>query len=366
MKQMKKIVGAGALMLVSALYLISCSMADNPVAPETGASEYTVTVRVEPPEFLRTEETWNRWKNPVEVSYAINSEGTFTNNSSLSLDKRAHEDSTADQGYIGARHAGGMDVMLGYGGGRDLYSMHAGGMMDMHHPESGAHHYMVQIYNDSTISGEHFAMPIPGVDVILLALSKTDTFTYQLNPVMGGHGYRYEANTELPDGTYDLRLQVAPPDVYRTEETRDFWTIADDIEFHAFAFDSTYTPAQIGNQTVVNTSGDSIHFALAAEDPEAFGTMGMGWTALSGNETIRFAVGISDPAIEIDQIPIYNSQVRLTVQNDQTGESETKTLNPIYGPHGFYYGENFMTEMMGDTLHGPAGGHGSGMGMGGM
>lgn len=374
MKHIKTIAGMTALIVMGALYLVGCSSTDIPVAPDNGASgsgEYTVTVRVEPPEFLRTQETWNRWREPVEVSYAVDSSGVLSKiqqRSGIPLGKITHEDSTDDQWNLGSRHAGGMDVMLGYMGGRDLYSIHSNGMMGMHDADSGAFHYMVRIFEDSTYSGGSFGMPIPLGDVTLLAISEADTFSYHLQPVMGGHGYRYEANTDVPYGTYTLRLSVNPPDVYRTDETQNFWTTPDDIEFQSVHFDSTSVPTAIGNQTVVNTSGDTIEVALSAEQPEAFGAMGMAWTPLSGEETLRFALDISVPSVEIDQMPIYNTQVRLTVRNHQTGDSETKTLKPIYGPHGFYYGENFMTGMMmgGGTLPGTGGGHGGGMGMGGM
>lgn len=361
MKRIFKLTGTSVL-LAGALYLASCSNTDNPVTSNNTATESTVTVRVDPPEFLRTEQTRNRWDTPVEVSYTLDSQGN--------LSKVAHEDSADDAWEIGSRHAGGMNIVLGYGGGRDMYSMHGnGGMMDVQHPDSGAHHYMVQLFNDSTFSGGHFGMPIPVSDVTVQAIANSDTFTYQLEPVMGEHGYRYEANTALPYGTYNLRLQVNPPEFYRTEETQNFWTSTEEMTFDSFTFDSTSAPAEVGTHTVVGGDNDSLEFALSSEIPAEFGAMGMQWTPLSGNETVRFALEISDLANDIEQMPLYNTPVQVTVQNNQTGENETKTLEPMYGPHGFYYGENFMTEMMDDNMHGPDGGHGNGnggMGMGGM
>lgn len=340
-------------MFLSLSYLVSCSTTDNPVTTTNNTSEHTVTVRVDPPEFLRTEETRNNWENPVEVSYTVDSQGNLT--------KSAHEDNANDSWNFGSRHAGGMDIVLGYGGGRDMYSMHGNGMMNTQHPDSGAHHYMVQIFSDSTFNGEHFGMPIPVSDVTLLATSASDTFTYHLEPVMGALGYQYEANTELPYGIYNLQLQVNAPDFYRTDETQNFWTSPKEVTFDSFTFDSTTAPAQIGSRTIVNDN-DSLEFALSMQNPEIFGAMGMQWAPLSGDETIRFALEISDLANDIEQMPLYNAPVQLTVQDNQTGENETKTLEPIYGQHGFYYGENFMTEMMGENMHGPGGGHGTGMG----
>lgn len=362
MKRISKLMGASTLVLLGALFLVSCSTTDNPVTANNGIGEHIVTVRVDPPEFLRTEETRNSWATPVEVSYTIDSQGN--------LNKSAHEDSTEDQWNIGSRHAGGMDIVLGYGGGRDMYSMHGnGGMMNVQHPDSGAHHYIVQAFSDSTFNGEHFGMPIPVSNVTLLATANADTFTYHLQPVMGAHVYRYEANTELPYGTYTLHLEVNAPDFYRTTETQNFWTTSKEVEFSAFTFDSTTVPAEIGAHTIVNDDNDTLEFALSTQNPAVFGAMGMEWTPLSGDETVRFALDISEPSYEMDQMPIYNTQVHLTVQNSLTGESETKTLEPIFGQNGIYYGENFRTEMMDDNMHGPGGGHGNGntgMGMGGM
>ena len=362
MKRKTKYILTGTLLFLSLSYLVSCSTTDNPVTANNNASDYTVTVRVDPPEFLRTEETRDAWKNPVEVSYTVDSQGN--------LSKVAHEDSANDVWEIGSRHAGGMNIVLGYGGGRNMYSMHGnGGMMDVQHPDSGAHHYRVQIFNDSTFSGGHFGMPIPVSEVTVQAISNSDTFTYQLEPVMGEHGYRYEANTALPYGTYNLRLQVNPPDFYRTEATQNFWTGTEELTFDSFTLDSTTAPTEIGTRTVVSGDNDSLEFALSSETPAEFGAMGMQWNPLSGDETVRIALEITDPSNQIAQMPLYDTPVQLTVQNNQTGENETKTLEPIYGPHGLYYGENFMTEMMGNNMHGPGGGHGNGnggMGMGSM
>ena len=360
MKRNITIAEAGALALIGAFLLAGCSTADSPVSADNNPDGYTVIARVAPPEFLRTEATRTSWNTPTEVSYSIDSQGN--------LSKPVHEDSAKDRLTIGTRHAGGMEIVLGYSEGRDMYSMHENGMMNTRHPDPGAHHYMVRIFNDSTFNGGQIRMPLPVSDVTLTAITDADTGVYNLEPVMGAHGYRYQANTDLPYGTYTFRVEVSAPDFYRTAETQNFWTTSTEVAFPAFILDSTSIPAQVGTRTILNDD-DSLEFTLAAQAPEEFGAMGMQWTPLSGNETVNFALEISDPANNVEQMPLYNAPVQLIVQNNQTGETETKTLEPIYGPHGFYYGENYMTEMMGDDMHGSGGGHdngNSGMGMGGM
>ncbi|MCF7806016.1 MAG: hypothetical protein K9N46_15635 [Candidatus Marinimicrobia bacterium] len=341
-KQIGKMIGAGVLLL-GILYLAGCSDSENPMESDANASTHTVTVQVEPPSFLRTETTSNLWQNPVEIDFTVDPQN---------LGKVNHEDDGSDWQLIDTRHLNDMGIDLVYGGGRDLYSMGAGGMMNRHHPDEDSHHFMVHVYEDSVMSAGSTGMPIMAGSATLQAMSGQDTFTYQLEPVMGEHGYRYESNTALAPGTYDLRLRINPPDFYRTEATQDFWTTPVNLEFASFAFDSSYAPQQIGSKLFATEGGDSLGFGLYAERPASFASMDSGWRSLSGDETIRFALDISVPWEEFDHMPMYDTNVHVTVRNNRTGEIETKSMQPVYGGQGFYYGENMMTEIMGDHMGG--------------
>jgi len=372
MQKIYRYLGVTVPLIIGGLYLVSCSAEDNPFTAEPGSTEYTVTVLVEPPAPLRTPETKDWWTEPVQVNYSIDGSASAT--------KPFHSDSLDNQWYIGSQHADSMEIILRYGSGRDLYEMHGPGMMSAMHPGQDAHHYMVELYSSDSLWNGFHGQPMTGGDVTLIATSESDTLEYPLDIVMGKHGYAYETNAELPGGTYDLQLQVNPPEFYRTNETQNFWTDGIILDFQSFTFDTSEIPGTIGNQTVVSNNGDTLEFFLSGEEPRLYGTLGMQWEPLTGEETIRFSLEIENSSIDYDRMPIYGSQVQISIRHEASGDTETTTLKPIYGHHGFYFGENMNLEMMDDAMHNDDGSHGNpgdhmgddnhggggGMGMGGM
>lgn len=60
------------------------------------------------------------------------------------------------------------------------------------------------------------------------------------NPVAANEGdNQYEANASLASGTSTLPLDIAPPDFYRTEATRQKWTDPLEVAFPRVMFGST-------------------------------------------------------------------------------------------------------------------------------
>ncbi|HKJ66457.1 MAG TPA: hypothetical protein VKA68_00730, partial [bacterium] len=185
--------------------------------------------------------------------------------------------------------------------------------------------------------------------VTLVAISHTDTLEIPLDHVQGTHGFRYETNAALmPDTTYDLQLEVEPPDFYRTAETSTQWLSHVDVEFPNFSFDSTLTGAVVGDTLVTETAGDSLRITLEAGPVKTYGAVGMGVIEPAEEHTVNFSVRLEDPTIKAEAQHLHDTSVTMTVRNKDTGESETKTLKPTYGPHGFYFGENMMMEILGD------------------
>ena len=66
----------------------------------------------------------------------------------------------------------------------------------------------------------------------------------------------------------------------------------------------------------------------------------MGRFPKAGNETINVSVRLDDPTVEAHEQPLAGSIVTWTVINAETGSTIIKTLKPIYGHEGFYFGEN--------------------------
>ena len=354
-------------------FLISCGESNDPVsAEETTDTSFSVRIQVQPPISLRTEETLNLWTTPVDVVFEPSPDGENGSEAQMSataggvpvgtLRKVTNGDSVSDDAvFAGSVHAAGMDINMMVGSGRDLWGMHTGGGMGQHHAKDGSHHYQIKILDAATGHHPHGGMTLSHSEVTLTAISQTDTVEISLDHVQGAHGFRYESNAALtPDTTYDLHLEIEPPDFYRTEETSTQWLSHVEAEFPGFSFDSAATSTTIGETTLVDTSEDSLRVTLEGGPVKTYGAVGMGVIEPAEDHTINFSVRLEDPTIGAEAQYLYDASVTMTVRNEEAGETETRTLKPIYGHHGFYYGENMMMEIMpghrdGDT-HGPGGG----------
>ncbi len=369
--RLRLIIAAATLLAVG---VVGCNVGDDPLSSQE-ESRYTVTIRVEPPEVLRTADTRDLWTEPVEAVFELDESfaaGTKSGSHSqwetvdpVSLGKPGHEDDGSF--FIGARNHGGLNIGMHYGAGRAMWGIDRHGMMDRHGPGDGAHHYMVELFGDSTVSQYQGAMRVPHSSVSLTAFNANDTVEIELQPVHGAHGYRYESNVTLPEGEYDLQLTVAPPDFFRTEETRAFWTEPFTVEFTGFRPNDEAAGESVGVRTVADSEGHELQLALEGGPPREYWAMHTGSLSPTDEENVNLSLSITDPSREINEMPIYYAGVHMTVRDSETGDVVSDTLSPTFGPHGFYYGGNLMMEILSDEFHDEDGhhhGHGDSGGMG--
>ncbi|HKJ69136.1 MAG TPA: hypothetical protein VKA68_14350 [bacterium] len=336
-----------------------CEDMENPAGPEEDQASHTMRLQVQPPPTLRTEETWNLWTSPldvtmdVELAGAEQSEADAMGRPKLRLHKVAHEDSAgADSSWIGSFHGAGMDMSVMFGGGMNMWERRHNGQMEEHHARTGAHHYGVQILDAATGEPVHGGMVIPQSAVTLFAVSSGDTTEIHLKPAQGSHGYRYESNAVLEPGTYTLLVEISPPNFYRTEQTRNKWTSVITTRFTGFEFDGTVSEGVIGDSVFTTSGGDSVYVSLKAGEPRTYGAVNTGLLTPDPEENINFALRLEDPTREAFGQPVCEAIVTITVTDNETGNSEEQTLHPTYGPFGYYYGGNMMMELyQGEHTH---------------
>lgn len=357
-----------------AIGVTGCQVTDDPVSSEA-EDRFTVTIQVNPPEVLRTVETKNLWTEPVEAVFKLNEDfspgmhdhapSMWESQNPKSLEHPTHGDYSPV--FIGTRNRSGLYIGMHYGAGRAMYRSVRHGMMERHGPREGDHHYLVNIYGDSSLFHYQGAMLIPHSNVSLTALGEQDTVEIALQPVYGTHGYRYESNAMLPEGEYDIQVMIAPPDFYRTEETRSYWTEPVTVNFPGMKIDSTVALDTIGTETFNDNNGNEFRIALETGLAQDYWTMPSRMLPAEEGENINFSLRLSDPSIDIDELPIHHAGVFVMIRDEGTGEVVSDTLRATYGPHGFYYGGNLMMEILGEDYHYEDGhhhGHGRGGGMG--
>jgi len=354
------------------LFLTSCESEENPMEPNNEDASYTMNLHIEPTTALRTADTQDSWTDPVEIAFNDSSAGTGKIASLMKIQHTGGDSLPSDSVmYIGSRHTRGMDITAAYGNGRDMWQ-HQNGMMEHHRHQEGAHHYQIQILDETMTEGPKGGMTIPYSQVTLFAMTDSDTTEILLEHVHGGHGFRYESNAELPLGTYDLKVIAQPPDFYRTSETSSRWTEEVSTTFSAYHFDAELTsPDSIGENFAVNADDDSMLVGLTAGPVETYYENRGADEISTEGKTINFSVNLEDPSLTAGAHYMYDSHVSISIEDETTGETETHTLNPTYGPHGFYFGENLQFELPGEVMsreehmmggHGPGGGHmGGGM-----
>ncbi|MCH7690540.1 MAG: hypothetical protein IIA17_05795 [candidate division Zixibacteria bacterium] len=352
---MSFIKGPLIIALAGTLTLASCSVDDNPVSSPAMdmSTELIIQLNIQPTNALRTVETWNYWTVPVNVAFVAEIGGEET-----ASDTNAHHGVSSPypvvqlQKVAGISAADAADILIGsielpqmhikmsIGDAKELWEMEHDGALVEHHAEIGSNHIIVEIAETATGHDAHGGLTVSHCHVTLIAESATDTFEVQLVPVQTEHGLRYEANAELPYDTYNLSLEIEPPEFFRDEETMNKWTTDILAAFSGFVFDSQFTDGTVGSATWVGASDDSLNITLRAGAVATYGAVGMGMLPKSGNETINFSLKLEDPTIEAHEQPLAGSIVTLTVINVEAGSTTIKTLKPIYGHEGFYFGEN--------------------------
>nr|NIR66718.1 hypothetical protein [candidate division Zixibacteria bacterium]NIS48256.1 hypothetical protein [candidate division Zixibacteria bacterium]NIU16373.1 hypothetical protein [candidate division Zixibacteria bacterium]NIV08492.1 hypothetical protein [candidate division Zixibacteria bacterium]NIW40950.1 hypothetical protein [candidate division Zixibacteria bacterium] len=312
-----------ALQITFLIIFLGCGESNDPVSSEPQeSSSVRLQVQVNPPTSLRTLDTWNYWTTPVNVIFeATTGEEPGGNDGGddhghdgianlpvFTLNKLTNNQSGEDDEIlVGTAEVAGMEIEVTVGDGLSLWEMHHDGELEEHHADEHARHVQIEVNDAATGHHAHGGVTIALCEVTLIAQSNTDTLEFELTPAQTGHGYRYEANAELPFGEYDIRMEIEPPHFFRTEETRSKWISDFEAEFTGFQFDSSFTSATIGESVLVGSSGDSLKITLRGGAVEPYGAIGIGAIPLSGNETINFSVRLEDPTLEAHAQPLYDA-----------------------------------------------------------
>ncbi len=351
-----------ALTILVSVGLIGCGINDNPVTSVPVETELTVLVTIQPLASLRTTDTWTYWTTPVEVPFIVEvtGEGETTDPGDGHAHKLSAVSAEGDEILVGTAEVSGMNITVTIEDGEDVFEMEHGGEMHEHHAEAGDHHVMVEIAETATGHHAHGDAVVSHAGITIVAVSETsgDTTEIELVGVQAGHGYRYESNAALPYDEYDLHVEVEPPSFYRNEETRTFWTEHAEFEFHGWVFDST-TSGSVGSDIWVGTAGDSLGLSLRVGSVKTYGAVGIGEIPLEGNETVNFSVKLSDPTTEAHAQPLFGSVVSVSVYNGTTLETTHTLMAPMWGEHGFHFGQN-MKLNLGHVTGGDGNGNGHG------
>lgn len=348
-----------ALILLVSLGMISCGIDDNPVTSEPVETELTVLVTIQPLASLRTTDTWTYWTTPIEIPFVVEvtgEGGVADDHDDGDVHKLLVVNAEGDEILVGTAEVSGMSITVTIEDGEDMFEMEHGGEMIEHHAETGDHHVMVEITETATGHSAHGDAVVSHAEISIMAISETsgDTTEIELVGVQSGHGFRYESNVALPYDEYDLHLEVEPPSFYRNEETQSRWIQHAEFEFHGWVFDST-TSGSVGSGVWVGAAGDSLELSLRAGSVKTYGAVGIGEIPLEGDETINFSVKLSDPTTEAHGQPLFGSVVSVSVYNGTTLETTHSLMEPMWGEHGFHFGQN-MALNLGHVTGGEEGG----------
>lgn len=352
------------------LLVWGCGIDQNPVISEPVSSEISVTLAIVPPASLRTTDTWSFWNLPVEITFSATIDGT--SGGAAGDDHDGHGVSVlndriiasapllaADESLLlGSIDLPGMSIRMSLEDGKNLFEVEHDGEVHEHHAEAGQHHVEVNLFETATGHSGHGGATVSHCEVHLVAISSVnDTLEFELLPVQGGHGFRYEVNAELPLETYDIHIEVEPPHFLRTHGAEDKWTTDIEAEFTTFVFDGSYSGGLVGETMWVGAAGDSLEISLSGGSVRTYGAVGLGALPLSGNETVNFSLHLSDPTVESHNEPLFESIVTATIVNHTAGTTTSQVLKAMYGEHGFHFGEN-MHLGLGSVMGG--GGHDDG------
>ena len=365
------------VLVVTTLGVMSCAD-DTLIAPsqEEVSTELTVLIGVRPPTSLRTLDTWNYWNVPINVAFVAQVTETtvadggaeehphaakYGDNVDVVVPLRIASEEGAEV-LVGTVEVAGMQLNMRLSDGEAIWERHHDGELEEHHAESNMHHMELDVIETATGHATHGGTTLSHCAVTLHATATTgDETDVVLLPVQSGHGLRYESNTALAPGTYDLHLEIEPPSFFRSEHTKSMWADHMDIDLGTFVFDGTVVAGEIGAATWNGTAGDTADVSLRAGDVKTYGAVGMGMLPLRGDETINFSLRLQDPNVESHGESLFESAVVVTVTNGRTGHTATGMLDPMYGEHGFHFARN-MDLGLGHLHeeHHEDGGHGDG------
>lgn len=342
-----------ALILLASMGLISCGIDDNPVTsePVVTETELTVIVTIQPLASLRTTDTWTYWTTPVVIPFVVELTGAGEAEEGGHDDGDAHKLSAVmaegDEILVGTAEVSGMSITVKIEDGEDMFEIEHGGEMHEHHAETGDHHVVVEVIETATGHSAHGDAVVSHAEITIIAISETtgDTTEIELVGVQSGHGYRYESNVALPYDEYDLHVEAESPSFYRNEETQTRWVDHAEFEFHGWEFDSTTTGSVGTTQLWVGAAGDSLELSLRVGAVKTYGAVGIGEIPLAGDETINFSVKLSDPTTEAHGQPLFGSVVSVSIHNGTTQEDVTSLMEPMWGEHGFHFGQNMMLNL---------------------
>lgn len=326
------------MVVAGGLALIGCGASDNPITveEEVSSASYTMVVDVQPPISLRDEGTWGYWVTPIQVALQTRFGATEGHAEEEHAHKVVHgepgDEEPEEEVFIGAATVGGMKIEVEAEPAEHMWMIGHEGIEEHAPAEHETHHIVVKL--EETLSGHHphGGMNVPYADVSLTAVAGSDTTTFSLRPVQTRHGLRYEANASLPLGIYDTKIEVRPPTLVRSEESKFRWLQPVVAEFGQFDFNS--------GQGRATTETGGMKISLRAGAPKVYGAVGMGHLPMKGDETVSFSVRLEDSAVEAqgegEILPYATVSVRIV--NNEAGAETMKVLHPMYG---FHYGENF-------------------------
>lgn len=297
--------------------------------PPEAPGSYTIQVNVQPLTTLRTEETWGLWTVPAQAVFQ-----TTFEEAEEEAAKRSGVASAGHEITVGRTTTNGFGIVLTAGEARPFFRMGHDGMT-MHMPEDHETHHL-RVFLEDAVGGHHphGNANIPGAKVHLEITVEGEEQEIELRTVQGAHGFRYEANSSIPLGAYDVKVHVTPPGFDRTEETKDRWTSEIEAALPGYDFSSGSGSASV--------EIDGMKISLRAGSPKIYGAYGMGHLPLWGDETVNFSVRLEDvntPASGEGEM-LAECPVSIIVINNETGATTSQVLTAMYGANGFYYGAN--------------------------
>ena len=339
------------------IVLASCAVDETPLGPAPAPQpiELVVQIHIQPTDALRTVDTWANWTQPVDVAFVA------TVGDEPVIDTGGHGHGVApysgESGMVGVLYkttsaTEGGEILLGsielpqmrvdvtLEDAKTMWEISHDGDLHEHHAESGTNLVGVKLVETATGHHMHGGTTVSHCEISLMAISATDTFEIHLGPVQTEHGLRYEANVDIPFDTYDMHIEVEPPEFLRDDETINLWVHHIEAEFHDFDFDSSFTSSTIGSEVTVGINEDSMTVTLRGGPVKIYGSVGIGAIPLTGSETVNFSVRLEDPTRPASEEQLYGSIVTVTITNPETGSTYTETLAPIFGHEGFLFGKN--------------------------
>lgn len=307
---------------------------------EDGVAQYTVIVAVQPPTSLRTEETIGLWTSPVEATFTTNFVTSEADDDTEESHKTAAiadgADGDAGDGHQDRMHVGSMafddiGVRVEALPAMTLWHWEEDGFEQVTPHAEETHHVMVFVED---MTGDHAPegnAPIPGATVHVGVTIDGQEQRFEMHPVQGDHGVRYEANAAIPMGMYDLTMHVTPPDVM-DDATKSRWNQEIEATMQGIQVGTGGGQAEVGGMMVT----------LSTASARPYGRMGTGMQSMSAEEKVNLSIELRDEHAMADGAgePIVDSVVTMTIVNDETGVSQTHTLPSMHGEAGFHFGAN--------------------------